>query len=199
MELFKLEVTAKTGKEQLCINQKPIGYDLLDFWKWSASDLVSNATRGILAEFIVATALGIDLTKPRDEWGSYDLMTPEGVRIEVKCSAFLQSWAQTSQSSVIFSIKPARKWNESTHKYSEIIVRDSDVYVFCLLQHINKATVNPLEIEQWRFYVVSTKELFRLKGDQKTLTLKALEEITPSVPYHDIREAITIAMNNGLQ
>lgn len=192
-------MTAKTGKEQFCKNQKPISYDLLDFWKWSASDLVSNATRGILAEFIVATAMGIDLAKPRDEWGSYDLMTPEGVRIEVKCSTFPQSRAQTSLSSVIFSIKPARKWIESTHEYSEVVVRDSDVYIFCLLQHTNKATVNPLEIEQWRFYVVATNELYRLKGDQKTYTLKALEDFAISVPYDGIREAISIAVNNGLQ
>ena len=36
-----------------------VNYKVIDFWKWSVSDLVSNATRGRLAEFIVAKALKI--------------------------------------------------------------------------------------------------------------------------------------------
>ena len=55
---------------------------LLDFWSWSASDLVSNATRGRLAEFIVANALGVE-SGIREEWAAYDLATATGIKIEV--------------------------------------------------------------------------------------------------------------------
>jgi hypothetical protein len=49
----------------------------------TASDLVSNSTRGVLAEFIVARALGLD-TGVRTEWQAFDLETASGKKIEVK-------------------------------------------------------------------------------------------------------------------
>ncbi len=30
---------------------------LCDYWKWSSSDLLSNTLRGVLAEYLVVTAL----------------------------------------------------------------------------------------------------------------------------------------------
>ena len=43
-----------------------------DFYEWAYSDLLVNNQRGHLAEFIVATALGVDSQK-RSEWDPYDL------------------------------------------------------------------------------------------------------------------------------
>ncbi|MBK6579630.1 MAG: hypothetical protein IPG17_26280 [Sandaracinaceae bacterium] len=40
---------------------------VLDFWRWSMSDLVSNTARGVLAEFLVGSALGI-ASGTRVEW-----------------------------------------------------------------------------------------------------------------------------------
>jgi hypothetical protein len=45
---------------------------VLDFWKWAFSDLMSNASRGVLAEFIVATALD-STSHLRQEWAPFDL------------------------------------------------------------------------------------------------------------------------------
>lgn len=53
-----LVVLRRSGGERLCANGETLPFSLLDFWQWSVSDLVSNATRGRFAEFIVATALG---------------------------------------------------------------------------------------------------------------------------------------------
>jgi hypothetical protein len=65
---------------------------LLDFWQWAYSDLLSNTNRGRLAEFIVARALSLGLTDVRIEWDAVDLVTPTGVKVEVKSAAYLQSW-----------------------------------------------------------------------------------------------------------
>lgn len=46
------------------------------FWKWAFSDFLSNTLRGVLAEFIVATALGC-AHRPRTEWDAYDLVADE--------------------------------------------------------------------------------------------------------------------------
>lgn len=41
-----------------------------------------NNVRGDLAEFLVARAVGA--TGPRVEWDAYDVLAPDGTRIEVK-------------------------------------------------------------------------------------------------------------------
>ena len=68
----------KHGNEPLHQQEVTLPFILLDFWKWSVSDLLSNATRGRLAEFIVATALKIPLDRIRDEWAAwYEAMLVE--------------------------------------------------------------------------------------------------------------------------
>lgn len=89
--LVRLVTKPKTGSEVFHASRQALGFALHDFWRWSVSDLVSNATRGRLAEFIVASALGIS-SDVRDEWSPYDLLSPEGLKIEVKSAAYIQSW-----------------------------------------------------------------------------------------------------------
>jgi hypothetical protein len=49
-DLRRREISRKTGAERLHQQGSDLGLDLLAFWRWNASDLVSNATRGRLAE-----------------------------------------------------------------------------------------------------------------------------------------------------
>lgn len=37
----------KTGAEVFTAGAEKLGFDLQDFWRWSASDILSNATRGV--------------------------------------------------------------------------------------------------------------------------------------------------------
>jgi hypothetical protein len=104
------------GPEAFRSGGRTLGFGVLGFWQWSASDLVSNATRGRLAEFVVAQALGIPTSGVRDEWAAYDLETPEGIKVEVKSSAYLQSWAQRQPSSVIFSVRKTRAWDPDSNR-----------------------------------------------------------------------------------
>ena len=87
-------------------NGRPIAH-LADFWAWMGSDLLHNAFRGQLAEFLVFRALGCK-ADTRPGWGEYDLLTPEGVPVEVKSAAYLQSWEQVRPSTIQFSIRPAK-------------------------------------------------------------------------------------------
>ena len=43
-----LDVSLKTGQEQFLLKGQQLNATLLDFWRWSASDLVNNALRGQL-------------------------------------------------------------------------------------------------------------------------------------------------------
>src|SRR3954470_7577953 len=83
---------------------------LLDFWRWASSDLLSNATRGVLAEYIVGLALGC-AGGTRREWDAADLITDGGIRIEVKSAAYLQTWTQAALSKISFGIQPTMGWD----------------------------------------------------------------------------------------
>lgn len=51
-----------TGNEHFILRGKPLAANVLGFWQWSSSDLLMNTMRGMLAEYIVALACGIDLS-----------------------------------------------------------------------------------------------------------------------------------------
>jgi hypothetical protein len=164
-----------SGSEPLHDRGTAVGGSVLDFWQWAGSDLVANTFRGWLAEYIVARALGI----PRDvrqDWLAYDLEA-HGVRIEVKASAYVQSWAQKKLSTPKFSIRPARAWDPDTDTMTDTVGRRSDVYVFCLHAHTVQETLNPLDVSQWQFYVVPTEAIDKELTNQKTVGLTTLEQL----------------------
>ena len=74
-ELKAIKAKTKTGNEKLTYEGSETNYNLLDFWRWSVSDILSNATRGIFAEFVVGTAIGLNPENLRNEWDAYDLTT----------------------------------------------------------------------------------------------------------------------------
>lgn len=189
-ELDYVKATIKTGEEKLIFKDKFLEFSLLDFWRWSVSDILSNATRGIFAEFIVATAAKINLNEVRDEWGAFDLVTSEGIKIEVKSSAYLQTWFQRTLSKISFSTKPAFVLDLLTNKKSEFKIRSADVYVFCLLHHENKQTVQPLNLDHWEFYVLATSELNNYTRSQHSITINSLKRLTNSVDYENLNNEI---------
>jgi hypothetical protein len=157
-----------TGNEHFQNGQNSTPAIVLDFWRWSASDLVSNASRGVLAEFIVATALDV-AEGIRTEWDAFDLTANNGTKVEVKSAAYLQRWHQDSPSVIRFSIAPSSAWNAETNQTETDKKRQADVYVFCLLHHRDKETLDPLNLDQWTFYVLPTSELNAHCGDQKSI------------------------------
>lgn len=83
----------KAGTERFVVGSPELlAADVLSFWQWSASDLVSNTMRGVLAEYIVALAMGIDTEEGvRREWDAYDLLFEGKIEVEVKSAAYIQS------------------------------------------------------------------------------------------------------------
>jgi hypothetical protein len=102
------------------------------------------------------------------------MLSKEGISIEVKTSAYLQSWDQQSLSKISFDIQPIYGWDSVTNEYDAEKKRQSDVYVFCVLKHKDQATLNPLDLSQWDFYVMSTAVLNKAAPGQKTISLRSL-------------------------
>jgi hypothetical protein len=134
-----------------------IGLDettVLDFWRWGMSELRTNTLRGVMAEFIVSKAVGA--TAPgRIEWDPYDVVTPGGVRLEVKCGAYLQSWSQQRLSRIEFGGLSARLLDESVGTYVGDRGYNADVYVFAVQTATSHDMFDVLDTRQWEFYVVS--------------------------------------------
>lgn len=150
--------------------------DKQEFLAWAYDDLVANTTRGVLAEYIVAKALGTLDTK-RVEWDKYDLRVGD-IGVEVKSAAYVQSWG-TRPSTISFDISTKMGWDASTNTYAASAERSADVYVFCLLTVTNREHVDPLDVAQWRFYVLPTSVLNRKVPVQKRIRLEPLIELGP--------------------
>jgi hypothetical protein len=180
----------RSGRETFHQKGHTLDFDIQSFWQWGFSDLLSNSLRGVLAEFLVAQALGLDLAMPRDEWGSYDLVLPDGRKIEVKASGYLQSWHQDQLSKVVFDIKPTLAWDPATNKFEKRKKRQSDIYIFALLQSKDKTRVDPMDLDQWAFYILPTQILDQKMGEKKSVSLKQLEALTSPVQFGHLRDQI---------
>ena len=188
--LPRLEISRLNGSEPFTTNEASAGFSILDFWQWSTSDLVSNVLRGVLAEYIVAQALGI-AEAVRDPWLPYDLKTPAGLTLEVKSCAYLQSWFQKGLSDIWFSIGETTEWSADTNQFVGPKKRQAHAYVFALLKHIDKATLNPRDLDQWEFYIVPTSTIAERCGSRQQLSLKALVALNPiRTDYGGLRVAI---------
>ncbi len=195
-ELKEIEITKLSGDEMFQFGNDNLDFNLLSFWQWSSSDIVSNATRGILAEYIVGKALEcIRKEDVRDEWGAYDLKTQTGVSVEVKSAAYIQSWEQSRLSKISFNVPKTLGWDRETNKFDKEKKRQADVYVFALLFHRDKETVNPLDISQWEFFVLPTKVLDQRERSQKSITLPSLKKLTDSVSFFELVQAVDKAKN----
>lgn len=175
--LKKINIKKCDGSEVFLNQHNPEAKNtLLDFWMWAHSDLIGNAQRGILAEYIVGMALDANC-KTRTEWDSYDILTAEGVKIEVKSSAYIQTWGQKEYSKISFGIQPTFAWDNVSNTYETIKRRQADFYVFCIHKHKDQETINPLDLLQWDFYVLATKVLNEKMPNQKTITLSRLKAL----------------------
>lgn len=194
-KLSAIEVRRKSGQEAFESNGLSLDMNLLSFWQWSSSDIIGNTMRGILAEYIVASAVGIT-SGVRTEWDTFDIETLDGIKVEIKSSAYIQSWEQNKLSSIQFGIRPTRSWDYYANKRSDKTIRQADVYVFCLLKHKEQSSINPLNLDQWEFYVLSTNKLNQSVGAQKSITLNSLKNLSSKkVGYSDLYASIRKAAN----
>lgn len=183
--LGKITVDKKCGNEKF-ING--VDNTLLDYWSWAHSDVVGNAERGVLAEYIVAMAFDVH-RGTRTEWDSYDLTTKDGIKIEVKSSGYIQTWSQKKISSISFGIQPTQALDQETNIYSNIKKRQADIYIFCVHKHKDQETINPLDINQWEFYIISTNDLNYHVSNQKTIVLSKLLKIgAVKTEYSSLRD-----------
>lgn len=181
-----IKVEQKTGREPFL----GMPHTLCDYWAWAHSDIASNAERGKLAEYLVRCAVQAD-SPYRTEWDAFDVLSEEGIKIEVKASSYLQTWRQERFSAIQFDIAPKRWWDAETNTYAQDKSRPADVYVFCLFSCKDAGTANPLDLTQWEFYVLSTRVLDEQAPRQKRIGLNALLRLgAKKVTFAELHPAV---------
>lgn len=192
-EYGRIRIDRRSGEEPFHDEGRELGFDLLSFWRWSASDIVSNTTRGVLAECLVARAIGAS-DEVRDEWATYDLLDPRGVTIQVKSAAYIQSWYQEQPSSISFACGETRVWDPDTNRTGTEKRRHAQVYVFALFHHMDQETLDPLGVSQWSFYVAPTALLDERMGDRQSVGLSTLRSLHGGpVAHSGLKEAVDAA------
>jgi hypothetical protein len=194
MMLDSIKPIRYNGSEIIIDNKK--GHKLLNFWQWAYSDLIGNTERGNFAEYLVALACEVE-NSIRVSWNPYDIELKNGIKIEVKSSAYLQSWKQKVFSKPIFSIRKSLAWDSIENIFEIEKKRQADVYVFALLAHKDKATLNPLYTNQWEFYILNTKILNDNIGENKSVSLSRIIRLKAiKSSFNDLLDNINIAYAN---
>ena len=164
---------------------------------WAYSDILNNTDRAVFAEFVVGRALGVT-DAPRVEWDAVDLRY-RGKTIEVKSSAYVQSWHQEDDppSQISFDLREGLSWDAATNTYQVEPRRAADCYVFCVYTETERSRANILDVDRWEFYVISTEEINRQLGSQQSVALSTIERLTKPVgpvSYARLKERVDSAL-----
>jgi hypothetical protein len=193
---FMLIPNKKTHLDPDAIFTQPSGneaFTVKQFWQWAFSDLQQNNLRGILAEFIIARALDIDL-KLRSSWDDYDLITADGIKIEVKCGAYLQNWKQSKHSELVFGGLCGQVWDEINGKRGGEGQYRADVYVFAVQNSLTHDEYDALDLSQWEFYLLHKKELEQRKT--KSISLSVVKRVVRPVSFDGIASRVKSIIGN---
>lgn len=164
-----------------------------EFWQFALGDLRMNNARGYLAEFLVGKALGITPLR-RVEWDSYDLLVGD-ITVEIKSSAYLQSWEQKKPSALSFSgLQGTRYHPRAPGDGMDPLGRryNAMVYVFCAHVETEHAKYDQLNVSQWEFHVVP-RSVLAATGLKSVGITKVRELSGSSTPWADLAKRVTAA------
>lgn len=193
----RLPVKKLTGSEQFK-NTGGKKFSVLEFWRYGFSNLNSNVLRGVLAEFIIENAIkDSGQATVRSPWGDYDVLAPNGKKIEVKCCSYIQDWDQKELSKIVWTGLKAKDlyYSSAVSNNLKLTTRKTDykadIYVFCLLKHQDPKTLDILNMDQWCFYVLSKEKVKEISRNGNSISLVRLEKIgMKPISFKEIEDAI---------
>src|SRR5690606_30727062 len=93
-----------------------------------------------------------------------------------------------------FVVPKRRGFDPVENRMEQEASRHADVYVFALLAHQTKATLDPLSLDQWKFYVLPTSILDARTRSQHSITLKNLEGLAgPPIDFDGLAAKVRAA------
>ena len=179
-------------------------FSVLDFWRYAYSQL--KGLGDIIAEFLVAKALGINKAENVNYWTAYD-MAYRNKRIEVKATSYVHPWSTKIAKVRTFSVEPTSNsyWGNSEDGVNggKERSRQSEVYVFCLNSNQDIQNSDPLKVDNWEFCVVPTFVINNYcssygNPDQKKINLNVVKTLAKRcVAFDELKDAVDAAIENS--
>ncbi|WP_134001578.1 hypothetical protein [Kribbella sp. VKM Ac-2566] len=105
----------------------------------------------------------------------------------MKSAAYLQAWGQAIPSRISFRGLKAQAWDDRTG-YSGAATYNADVYVFCVQTALTHDAYDPLDVDQWEFYVLPVETVRAI--NQKEIGLARVRTLTQAVAFRDLAAGI---------
>jgi len=164
--------------EHFSVNGRELPLTMADFQHWAYSGFGSNASRSVLAEYIVATALGISDKLRNDSMGS--VLMDDGRRVKVSTAAYIQSCDEEHPERIAFNMACGN---------------NPDISIFCVYTAL-MADESPLNLDLWEFYVLPSEILNTALHGKQTITLPHLLKLEPLwSDYYGLKEAVRMKMS----
>lgn len=171
------------------------GATVVEFWRWAFGNLCDDTLKGLYVEWLVGRLLGLDLPLGGRNGGTNsDLILDDGIRIEIKSTAYWQSWKLYNETGRALPPEEIEQRHferlEKPLKFRLRRTRDavdrsgtearlwSDLYVFAAHYEKDPRAMDLLDMRQWRFYCLRRDEVERLPA---TLTEDRLAVVSPAL------------------
>ena len=140
---------------------------------------IQNSFRGAFVEELIAPLLGHHRWRHcGDDWSSWDFQHESGARLELKQSAFVQSWLDESgvaDRNPTFNIGEKKgHWEGGVFRRYEAPARPAHVYVFAWHGIEDRNFADHRNLNQWKFYLLTASAL---PTGQKTIKLSMLKRL----------------------
>lgn len=180
--------------EKFTFNNKELDFEMIDLWRAKYSNIYNM--QETIAEFIVERALGVEKSFNTDYWTLYDIPY-RNKRIEIKETSYYHPWNEGGKVSQqrTFGITKANSNYENADEENKY-ERQNDIYVFCLNTGETRESSNPINLNNWEFYIVPTSIINEECGNNKSISLNRVKSFATAVTYDKIKESIDKIIDN---
>ena len=177
---------------------KGLDRTVTQFREWALADLKSPTTKGMIAEYLVRCAIGLD-SAPALDWDHIDIRTESG-SIEVKSASALSSGPTPQPAKPKFGIAIKNSWDAAANNWAphDPTRRHADIYVFCLHNELDPQQAHPLDTAQWQFWVVTSAMINKECGhNAKTVSVGPLKKMTQAVSFQSLKNSVMSALKDA--
>ncbi|MBR6223216.1 MAG: hypothetical protein IKQ71_07245 [Lachnospiraceae bacterium] len=147
---------------------------VMELWQWYFSDLFD--IKAVLVEYLVSKALGFESPYNIGYWTAHRLVY-RGKVIDLRVTSYVRSLLlEDAMGSFVKSI--------------DIRSKESDLYIFCMNTGKTYKDADPLNINNWRFYVIPTWYLKAECGKNKSIHHTKVQRLVKEIDFKELRKSV---------
>lgn len=169
-----------SGEECFRYNDEETELKILDMWRWYFSDLFD--IKAVVAEYMVSKALGF--TKPYNTgyWTAHRIEYRERI-IDLRAATYIRSMRY-------------KRAEGNMVRHIDIRAKDGDIYVFCINTGKTDIEADPLNLNNWRFYIIPVWYLENECEKNRSISLTKVQRLVKDVDIMEFKEYIDNLIDN---